>query len=92
MLQLVGTALAGRGTASINFQETKLCEGGGLVLLNGNGVTGMARPQILSCVPSILKTVFQINVSFTMYAIAITVYFLSFDSRIAIQQISHTSN
>ena len=56
VLQLVVTALVGRGTAFTNFQKTKLCKGGGLMLLSDNEVTGMGHPQILSCAPGISKT------------------------------------
>ena len=56
-LQLVVTALVGRGTASTNFQKTKLCEGGGLMLLSDNKVAGMGHPRILSCASGSSKTI-----------------------------------
>ena len=55
-LQLVVTALVGRGTTSTNLQKTKLCEGGGLMLLSDNEVAEMDHMWIFSNAPDILKT------------------------------------
>ena len=53
---------AGYDSASIKgysfdiFQnEAEFYEGGGLVLLSSNGVTGMAHPWILSCAPTFTR-------------------------------------